>query len=97
MTDQKPEEWEDVYLQALQEPLDSAALPQRLTVAEIAIFSRVQLLVPGPETFAERHALAQALRSLNYVRKSAADPSSAKFSSERHGIPKLADGFPRIV
>lgn len=61
-------DWETVYMAALTEPLDSAEIPNRLRVAETAIFRRIQKLVPIADTHGERDALAQAARSLTYVR-----------------------------
>jgi len=72
MADIRFQEWQALYLQALQEPLDSAEIAQRLQVAETAIFNRIQKLAPSPETNGEREALAQATRSLNHVRHAAA-------------------------
>jgi hypothetical protein len=66
------QEWQALYLQALQEPLDSVQLPRRLDVAETSIFNRLQELVSSSDPYEEPRALAMALRSLSYVRNGAA-------------------------
>jgi hypothetical protein len=76
--------WEDIYLKALQEPLDSLNLAQRVKEAQIAILSRLQELEPGPIAKVERQAIAQALRSLMYV-TSAVEVDVAKYDRKQNG------------
>ena len=62
------QEWEAPYLRALQEPLGSSELPQHVKTAEMAISRRIQELRATRDGTEERQFLADALRSLRYVR-----------------------------
>jgi hypothetical protein len=68
MAESKFHEWQDACLQALLEPLGSPMLPQRVKEAETAISRRMQELRASRDGNADRQALADALRSLRYVR-----------------------------
>lgn len=62
------QQWLIHYLQALQEPLGSPALPQRVKNAEMSITRRMQELRASPPETEERQDIADALRSLRYVK-----------------------------
>ncbi len=62
------QEWEALYLRALQEPLGTFELPQHVKTAEMAISRRIQELRASHNGSEERQFLADALRSLRYVR-----------------------------
>ena len=68
MSESKFHQWQDACLQALLEPLGSPTLPLRLKEAETAISRRIQELRASRDGNADRQALANALRSLRYVR-----------------------------
>ena len=68
MSESKFHEWQDACLHALLEPLGSPTLPQRLKEAETAIRRRIQELRASRDGNADRQAIADALRSLRYVR-----------------------------
>ena len=83
MADIRFQEWQALYLQAVQEPLDSAEIPQRLKVAETAISMRLLTLVPTPAANVERQALALAAQSLTYVRHAIAANATKHNSKPR--------------
>jgi hypothetical protein len=62
------QEWIALHLQALQEPLGSPDLSVRVKEAETSITRRMQELRTSPPENGERKALADALRSLRYVK-----------------------------
>jgi hypothetical protein len=62
------QEWEALYLRALQEPLGTSELAQHVKSAETAISRRIQELRASRNSSEERQFLANALRSLRYVR-----------------------------
>jgi hypothetical protein len=61
-------EWQKPYRQALLE-LDTAKLQEQVAVAESAIARRMRSLAIGPESAAERRALADALSSLRVLKQ----------------------------
>jgi hypothetical protein len=73
-------QWEGVYLEAIQAPLDSAELPQRIRVAETAISQRLRTLIPAPVANSERQALAQAAQNLTHVRRAIAADAARRHS-----------------
>jgi hypothetical protein len=60
--------WQPVFLQALQKPLGSSGLLERVKEAETEISQRIQQLRASPSGSDERRALEDALNSLRYVR-----------------------------
>jgi hypothetical protein len=62
------QQWQVHHLQALQEPLGSPDLPQRVKDAEVSITRRMQELRTRTPEKGERKAIADALRSLRYVK-----------------------------
>ncbi len=70
------------YLQALQEPLGSPDFSARVKDAEISITRRMQALRTSPAEDGERKAIADALRSLRYV-KNEDFKHSAGFGSQQ--------------
>jgi len=61
-------EWQPLFLQALQEPLGSSDLLQRVKEAEAAISQRIQQLRSSNNGNEERSALGDALGSLRYLK-----------------------------
>jgi len=68
MSESKFHEWQHACLQALLEPLGSPTLAQRVKEAETAVSRRIQELRASRDGNSDRQALANALRSLRYVR-----------------------------
>ena len=60
--------WQPLFLQALQEPLGSSGLLQRVKEAEAAISQRIQQLRSSNNGNEERSSLGDALGSLRYVK-----------------------------
>jgi hypothetical protein len=77
-------QWPVHYLQALQEPLGSPVLSQRVKDAEMSITRRIQELRASPPKREERKDIADALRSLRYV-KTENFEHSAGFASQQGG------------
>jgi CHASE3 domain sensor protein len=60
--------WQPLFLQALQEPLGSSHLLQRVKEAETVISRRIQQLRTSPNGKEERQELGDALGSLRYMK-----------------------------
>jgi hypothetical protein len=76
------QDWMALYLQALQEPLGSADFSARVKDAEISITRRMQALRTSAAENGERKAIADALRSLRYI-KNENFKHSAGFESQQ--------------
>jgi hypothetical protein len=68
MADIEFQRWQPLFLQALQKPLGSSDLLERVKEAETEISQRIQQLRASPKGSDERLALADALNSLRYVK-----------------------------
>jgi hypothetical protein len=68
MAENEIQRWQSLFLHALQNPLGSSDLLERVREAETEIFQRIQQLRASPNANDERLALAEALNSLRYMR-----------------------------
>jgi len=68
MVEIESQRWQPLFLDALQKPLGSSDLLERIKEAETEISQRIQQLRASPKGSDERQALADALNSLRYVK-----------------------------
>lgn len=61
-------EWQKLYQDAVLE-LDKDRLQERVTVAEAAMFSRLQAMSPTVDSLSERHAIEDALATLRILKR----------------------------
>jgi hypothetical protein len=84
MAETRFSEWQPLYLQAILAPLGSPELPQRVNETERAISQRLQELRASSNGNEERQGIADALRSLRYL-KNEHFKQSTGFGSQQVG------------
>jgi hypothetical protein len=68
MAEHRSPGWRELLQDALAE-LDAERLPEKIALAEVAIYRRIEHMKAKTETKAERWALDDALSSLNILKK----------------------------